>query len=113
MFAITSVVSAMFCPNCKSLLRPDGENLICSRCEFERPIDDTIESKTKLELEEDLKDVPVFSDLDTMPIDETVFCPKCENKGAYWHLRQTRSADEATTRFYRCTKCKHTWREYA
>ena len=109
----THVVSIMFCPNCKSLLRPEGENLKCSRCEFERPIDETVESTTKTELEEDLKDVPVFSDLDTMPVDDTVFCPKCENKGAYWHLRQTRSADEATTRFYRCTKCKHTWREYA
>ena len=25
---------------------------------------------------------------------------------------QTRSADEPTTRFYRCQKCKFTWREY-
>jgi DNA-directed RNA polymerase subunit M len=107
------VVSNMFCPNCKSLLRPDGETLHCPRCEFQRPIDETVGSKTINQLEEDLKDVPVFNDLDTMPIDETVFCPECENKGAYWHLRQTRSADEATTRFYRCTKCSHTWREYA
>jgi len=26
---------------------------------------------------------------------------------------QTRAADEPPTRFYRCTKCGHTWREYA
>lgn len=103
----------MFCPNCKSLLRPDGENLLCPRCEFEKPIKESSVSKSKADLENDLNDVPVFEDLDTMPVDETVFCPKCKNKGAYWHLRQTRSADEATTRFYRCTKCKHTWREYA
>ncbi|MGH9996735.1 MAG: transcription factor S, partial [Nitrososphaeraceae archaeon] len=25
----------------------------------------------------------------------------------------TRSADEATTQFYRCTKCSHTWRNYS
>ena len=62
---------------------------------------------------ENPRDIAVFEDLDTMPIDEHVFCSKCGNKGAYWHLRQTRSADEATTRFYRCTKCKNTWREYA
>jgi len=103
----------MFCPNCKSLLRPDGENLFCSRCDFKRPIDENVQSKTKVELENDLKEVPVFNELDTMPIDETQFCPKCKNKGAYWHLRQTRAADEATTRFYRCTSCKHTWREYS
>ena len=63
--------------------------------------------------EEDPRELAVFKDLDTMPIDDAVFCPKCNAQGAYWHLRQTRAADEATTRFYRCTKCKHTWREYA
>jgi len=62
---------------------------------------------------ENPRDIAVFEDLDTMPIDDQVFCSKCGNRGAYWHLRQTRSADEATTRFYRCTKCKNTWREYA
>jgi hypothetical protein len=28
-------------------------------------------------------------------------------------MLQTRSADEATTQFYRCTKCGHTWRNYS
>ncbi|MFO8050153.1 MAG: transcription factor S [Thermoplasmatota archaeon] len=106
------LVLNMFCPSCKSLLRPEGENLVCPRCGFERPIKESSVSKTRAELESDLNDVPVFEDLDTLPIDETVICSECGNKGAYWHLRQTRAADEATTRFYRCTKCKHTWREY-
>jgi DNA-directed RNA polymerase subunit M len=106
------MVYSMFCPNCKTLLRPSGENLICPRCEFEKPIGEKAEPTVREQLDVELKDVPVFEDMDTLPIDETVFCPKCENKGAYWHLRQTRAADEATTRFYRCTKCKHTWREY-
>lgn len=39
-------------------------------------------------------------------------CPKCENNEAYWWLIQTRSSDEPPTQFYKCTKCKHTWREY-
>lgn len=39
-------------------------------------------------------------------------CPKCGHDTAHWWLRQTRAADEATTRFYRCAKCGHTWREY-
>jgi transcription factor S len=40
-------------------------------------------------------------------------CPKCGNKDAFWWMLQTRSADEATTQFYRCTKCGHTWRNYS
>tara|TARA_Y100000310_G_C20650818_1_gene799312 strand:- start:76 stop:345 length:270 start_codon:yes stop_codon:yes gene_type:complete len=39
-------------------------------------------------------------------------CPKCANIGAYWWTEQTRSSDEPETQFFRCTKCKHTWREY-
>ena len=30
-----------------------------------------------------------------------------------WWMLQTRSADEPTTQFFRCTKCQHTWRNYA
>ena len=44
----------------------------------------------------------------TVPID----CEKCHNKeGVSWTF-QTRSADEPETKFYRCTKCNHTWRDY-
>jgi len=39
-------------------------------------------------------------------------CPKCENKEAHWWMQQMRAADEAPTRFFKCTKCGHVWREY-
>lgn len=39
-------------------------------------------------------------------------CPSCGHDTAYWWLRQTRSADEPSTRFYRCVKCGKVWREY-
>ncbi len=39
-------------------------------------------------------------------------CPKCKhNRAHYWTL-QTRAGDEPETKFFRCEKCKHTWREY-
>jgi len=41
-----------------------------------------------------------------------VECPKCGHYEAFWVMRQTRAADEPTTRIYRCVKCSHTWREY-
>ena len=39
-------------------------------------------------------------------------CSKCKNPEAYYWLVQTRAADEAATRFFRCTKCSYTWRSY-
>ncbi|MGB0725129.1 MAG: RPA12/RPB9/RPC11 RNA polymerase family protein, partial [Nitrosopumilus sp.] len=40
-------------------------------------------------------------------------CEKCGHDEAIWWMLQTRSADEPTTQFYRCTKCQYTWRNYA
>jgi len=51
------------------------------------------------------------SKVDVLPKTD-VPCPKCENKMAFWWMQQMRSADEAPTRFYKCTKCGHVWREY-
>ena len=49
---------------------------------------------------------------DVMPTIE-IECEKCGNNEAVWWMLQTRSADEPTTQFYRCTKCEYTWRNYA
>ena len=39
-------------------------------------------------------------------------CPECGHDKAYYELKQTRSGDEAPTRFFECEKCKHKWRAY-
>ena len=39
-------------------------------------------------------------------------CQKCGNNEAYTWTEQTRASDEPETAFFRCIKCKHTWREY-
>ena len=49
---------------------------------------------------------------DAMPTIE-IECEKCGHGEAIWWMLQTRSADEPTTQFYRCTKCGYTWRNYA
>lgn len=39
-------------------------------------------------------------------------CPKCKHPKAYFWTMQTRAGDEAETKFLKCEKCKHTWRDY-
>jgi DNA-directed RNA polymerase subunit M len=41
-----------------------------------------------------------------------IICPHCGNNEAYWYMQQTRAADEPPTRFYWCTRCGYSWREY-
>ena len=48
----------------------------------------------------------------TLPTTRDVTCPKCGHNEAYYWLMQTRAADEPPTRFFRCVRCSHVWREY-
>jgi len=39
-------------------------------------------------------------------------CPKCGKMKATFWIIQTRAADEAPTKFFKCIACDHTWRDY-
>jgi len=105
----------MFCPKCGSILKPKNEKgkkvLYCS-CGY------TDKDVKKAEIKEEVKDtsgelevVEPEEELKSLPITETE-CPKCKHKKAYFWLVQTRAGDEAETKFLKCEKCKHTWRDY-
>lgn len=47
-----------------------------------------------------------------LPKIKGIFCPECGHEEAYYWLQQTRAADEPSTRFYKCVRCGHVWREY-
>jgi len=103
----------MFCPKCGSLLFPTDGKFSCAKCGYERGITSS-DTRTARVLRRDERpaEMLVLDDVtDTMPKTH-VDCPKCGNGEAFWVMRQTRAADEPTTRIYRCTKCSHTWREF-
>lgn len=85
-----------------------GKN--CVSCGYECEKEVKIESSQKIEPK---KEVVVIGEKDSEfnPVTE-MECPKCEHKEAYFWSKQTRSSDEAETKFYKCTKCKYTWRVY-
>lgn len=107
---------ANFCEKCGSLMLPKGKNLACTRCKNEKEILNRLEVKinsASSSRANTAKDrlLIVDREINTMPKTRAE-CPKCGNMEAEWWLVQTRKADEAETRFFRCTKCKYTWREY-
>lgn len=102
----------MFCPHCKSILRPrdkGGKRVLWCSCGYTSDAKVTTEIKEKGET---AKIIEVVENIDTRPMIEAL-CPECSNKKAYYWTQQTRAADEPETRFFKCTKCDHTWREYA
>jgi len=99
-----------FCPKCGAPLVEKRKNFGCSRCNY------TAKGKMKLKTTEMVKEkekiaVVKEKDIDVFPVINAK-CPKCHHGEAYFWTAQTRAGDEAETRFFKCTKCQHTWREY-
>jgi len=104
-----------FCDDCGSLMHADGEEMVCSSCSARVPKDPeaaeryvSTESQTfddVIETSEDAAD-------EGKPTVEVV-CEECGNDRAWYTIKQTGSADEPPTRFFKCTDCGHRWREYS
>ena len=104
----------MFCPKCGSILLPKKEGskkiLVCS-CGYkagkieQSKLTETVNKKER-EIEIIEKD-----ELDILPKTD-VECEECGHKTAFYWLVQTRAGDEPETKFMRCEKCRHTWRDY-
>ncbi|WP_458406226.1 transcription factor S [Methanobrevibacter sp.] len=100
-----------FCPKCGAMMLPSDGILKCNTCGYSNELGDTdsYEVSRKIEAEETVK--MLGEDVDVGPVTNET-CPECGHDKATYKLLQTRSADEAPTRIFTCTKCKHTWRAY-
>ena len=99
-----------FCPECGAMLLPKDGKLECG-CGYSKNLsnDNEYELSAKIEAKETVKELG--EDIEVGPtVNET--CPECGHDKATYKLIQTRSADEAPTRIFKCSKCKHTWRAY-
>ncbi|SVB80759.1 uncharacterized protein METZ01_LOCUS233613 [marine metagenome] len=105
-----------FCPKCEIRLKKDNNTstMVCPKCGY---VKENIVKTDRVKSDESNSDFTVMGKDDmkivkglesTIKID----CEKCHNQEGVWWTFQTRSADEPETKFYRCTKCNHTWRDY-
>lgn len=101
-----------FCPKCGSIMLPkeiEGKKVLACSCGYSEgstsaKIQEKVEKKAGVEV--------VDKDYETLPTTEEK-CPKCGHGTAHFWEIQTRASDEPATKFLRCEKCKHTWRDYS
>ena len=103
-----------FCKKCGGILIPKkvgGKTVfVCRNCGKKSDGGIGVIISEKIKSEENIRTIEQGKE--ELPTSENT-CPKCGNKEAFWWMQQTRSIDEPPTRFYKCTKCGHTWREYS
>jgi len=105
-----------FCPKYGHRMVAKSEKgkrrLICAKCGYTESTGKShmVEEKLKKKPMDEVVVIDKKSQ-DALPIIKAK-CGKCGNEEAVWWIKQMRSGDEPPTIFYRCTKCKHTWRQY-
>ena len=99
-----------FCPKCGGMILIEKGKAKCTKCRYRPKKKPKIQSSEKVETK---KAVAVINEKEssTEPVVD-MKCPKCKNPKAFFWTKQTRAADESETKFYKCTKCSHTWRVY-
>lgn len=99
------------------MMRRDGEWMVCTdeSCSGREPVDEeraaefvSVDEQTDSEVIETDEKVAE----EGLPTTDDVRCDECGNTRAWYRLKQTASADEPPTRFFKCTECGHRWRGY-
>ena len=89
--------------------RPGTAKAVCSKCGH---IGDSHALKSSEKLPEQKTKIGVVNADEELISKTSEECPKCGHHEAYFWSKQTRAGDEGETSFFRCVKCKHTWRKY-
>ena len=100
-----------FCPECGAMLLPTDNKLKCA-CGYTK---DLSSNKKEYSVSQEVKEkqgVVNMGEAEDLRSQITEVCPECGHNKAYYELKQTRSADEAPTRFFECAECGHKWRDY-
>ena len=87
------------------------KNYSCPKCGYTKREKVKVQSFEKLKFEQ-ATGVLKEKEAELLPVIAAI-CEKCGNKEAFFWTSQTRGADEAETRFFKCKKCGHSWREYS
>ena len=109
-----------FCPECSNLLRKrtmNGKAVLHCRCGYQKECEidqEDVDRKIQQKKKALDKNLIIVNPEDKITVNVKIrnSCPKCGHHTAEAWQEQTRSADEPSTSFFKCEKCKFSWREY-
>jgi DNA-directed RNA polymerase subunit M len=104
-----------FCEECGSMMHTDGDVMVCDSCGNEQARDDEAAEafvSTETQSTDDVIETEEDANFEGKPTAEDVTCAECGHGKAWYTIKQTGSADEPPTRFFKCQDCGNRWREY-
>ena len=103
-----------FC-DCGSMMHADGDEMVCKRCGATAGKDQERADRfvsTAEQSGDEVIETEEGANFEGKPTDDDVTCEDCGHGEAWYTIKQTGSADEPPTRFFKCKECGHRWREY-
>jgi DNA-directed RNA polymerase subunit M len=105
-----------FCDDCGSMMRKEDGEMVCASCGTTAEQDaDAAEQFVSTESQTDSEVIESDPDanFEGKPTATDVRCDDCGHGEAWYTIKQTASADEPPTRFFKCKECGYRWREYS
>ena len=104
-----------FCDDCGSMMHADGDEMVCKSCGASEAKDEERAASfvsTEAQSGDELVETEEGADFEGKPTATDVHCDDCGHGEAWYEIKQTGSADEPPTRFFKCKRCGKRWRGY-
>ena len=106
-----------FCDECGSMMKSMGSKMICTNDDCQDTTDKDEEKaaafvSTESQTDDDVIESDPDANFEGKPTSTDVTCDDCGHGEAWYTIKQTASADEPPTRFFKCKECGYRWRGY-
>ena len=104
-----------FCDDCGAMMKSVDGEMVCTDCGASAARDEERAAEfvsTESQTFDDVIETEEGLSFEGKPTASDVTCDECGNGEAYYTIKQTASADEPPTRFFKCKECGYRWRGY-
>jgi len=106
-----------FCDDCGTMMVADDGAMVCTNDDCGGTADRDAERadefvSTAEQSGDELIETNEGDNFEGKPTDDDVTCEECGHGEAWYTIKQTGSADEPPTRFFKCKECGYRWRDY-